>query len=262
MGEANEAGSRGMEKVPLQTEKYPTDLLQRFLCSNSHQAQLGAFNEEEEDAEEIELNLGLSLGGRFGVDKNSKKLIRSSSIAGTIPLLRDDEGSTRAAVSYPALIRTSSLPPETEEDWRKRKELQTLRRMEAKRRRFEKQRNKDGIGMGTGGCFEEERREIEGLTGLNLREKRPCSGIATVAPPFGLPTWAAAARQALMGGIVDDVAKGKGCTSGGAGGSGGGLPLGVGQPASQCSAESQGGSSSGMSELDSKHIQGSSFFTF
>lgn len=258
MGEANEGRSRGMEKVPLQTEKYPTDLLQRFLCSNSQQTQIRAFNEEEEeDGEEIELNLGLSLGGRFGVDKNSKKLIRSSSIAGTM-LLRDDEASTPAAVSYPAaLIRTSSLPPETEEEWRKRKELQTLRRMEAKRRRFEKQRNKDGIGMGTGGCFEEERREIEGLTGLNLREKRPGSAISTVAPPFGLPTWAAAARQALTGGIVDEVGKGKGgCASGG----GGGLPA-VGQPASQCSAESQGGSSSGMSELDSKHIQGSSFFT-
>ncbi|CAK9316769.1 unnamed protein product [Citrullus colocynthis] len=257
MGEANEGGSRGMEKVPVQTEQYPTDLLQRFLCSNSHQTQIRAFNEEEEeDGEEIELNLGLSLGGRFGVDKNSKKLIRSSSIAGTM-LLRDDEASTPAAVSYPAaLIRTSSLPPETEEEWRKRKELQTLRRMEAKRRRFEKQRNKDGIGMGTGGCFEEERREIDGLTGLNLREKRPGLAISTVAPPFGLPTWAAAARQALTGGIVDEVGKGKGgCASGG----GGGLPA-VGQPASQCSAESQGGSSSGMSELDSKHIQGSSSY--
>lgn len=260
MGEANEGGSRGMEKVSVQTEKYPTDLLQRFLCSNnSHQNQIGVFNEDEEDAEEIELNLGLSLGGRFGVDKNSKKLIRSSSVAGTIPLLRgEDDASTPTAVSYPALIRTSSLPPETEEDWRKRKELQTLRRMEAKRRRFEKQRNKDGIGMGTGGCFEDERREIEGLSGLNLREKRPCSSSMTaVGPPFGMPTWAAATRQVLIGGIVDDVAKGKGCTSGGGGG--GGLP-GGGQPASQCSAESQGGSSSGMSELDSKHIQGSSFF--
>ncbi|KAA0034475.1 ninja-family protein AFP3-like [Cucumis melo var. makuwa] len=266
MGEANQGGSRGMEKVSLQTEKYPTDLLQRFLCSNSHQTQIGrAFNEEEEeDTEEIELNLGLSLGGRFGVDKNSKKLIRSSSIAGTM-LLRDDDASTPAAVSYPAaIIRTSSLPPETEEEWRKRKELQTLRRMEAKRRRFEKQRNKDGIGigMGTSGCFEEERREIEGLTGLNLREKRHGSGISTtVAPPFGLPTWAAAARQALTGGIMDEISKGKGgCTSGGGGGTNGGGFPGVGQPASQCSAESQGGSSSGMSELDSKQIQGSSSY--
>ncbi|XP_022978399.1 ninja-family protein AFP3-like [Cucurbita maxima] len=258
MGEANEGGSRGMEKVPLQTEKYPTDLLQRFLCRNSHQPQIGAFNEEG-DAEEIELNLGLSLGGRFGVDKNSKILVRSSSIAGTMRL-RDDEASTPTAVSYPGLIRTSSLPPETEEEWRKRKELQTLRRMEAKRRRFEKQRNKDGIGMGSGGCFEEERREIGGLAGLNLREKRVGSGVlTTVAPPFGTTTWAAGARQAVISGIVDEVVKGKGgCTSGGGGGSRG-LP-GFGQPGSQCSAESQGGSSSGMSELDSKHIQGSSSY--
>ncbi|KAG7013099.1 Ninja-family protein AFP1, partial [Cucurbita argyrosperma subsp. argyrosperma] len=238
MGEANEAGSRGLERVPLQIKKYPTDLLQRFLCSDSREAKLGGFNEEdEEEAGEIELNLGLSLGGRFGVDKNSK-LIRSSSVVGTIPLLRDDEGSIPAAVSYPALIRTASLPPETEEEWRKRKALQTLRRMEAKRRRFEKQRSKDGIGI------EDERRGIDGLTVLNLREKRPCAGVSTVVPPFGLPTWAAAARH--VGGTLD-----------GGGGGGGGLPV-VRQPASQCSAESQGGSSSGMSELDSKHIQGTS----
>ncbi|RYQ97837.1 hypothetical protein Ahy_B08g093909 [Arachis hypogaea] len=37
------------------------------------------------------------------------------------------------------LIRTCSLPMETEEEWSKRKELQTLRRLETRRKRFENQ---------------------------------------------------------------------------------------------------------------------------
>ncbi|RYR24549.1 hypothetical protein Ahy_B02g058051 [Arachis hypogaea] len=37
------------------------------------------------------------------------------------------------------LIRTCSLPTETEEEWRKRKELQTLRRLETRRKRSENQ---------------------------------------------------------------------------------------------------------------------------
>ncbi|RYR75716.1 hypothetical protein Ahy_A01g000290 [Arachis hypogaea] len=36
------------------------------------------------------------------------------------------------------LIRTCSLPTETEEEWRKRKELQRLRRLEERRKRSEK----------------------------------------------------------------------------------------------------------------------------
>nr|GEX49254.1 ninja-family protein AFP1-like [Tanacetum cinerariifolium] len=39
---------------------------------------------DPEDDDELELNLGLSLGGRFGVDKN-KGLVRSSSIAAILP---------------------------------------------------------------------------------------------------------------------------------------------------------------------------------
>jgi len=40
-----------------------------------------------------------------------------------------------------ALTRTCSLPAETEEDWRKRKELQSQRRMESKRKRLERIKN-------------------------------------------------------------------------------------------------------------------------
>ncbi|KAE8719401.1 PLC-like phosphodiesterases superfamily protein [Hibiscus syriacus] len=122
--------------LSLQTENYPRNLLQRFTPSET---QASTRSEEEQ----VELNLGLSLGGRFGVDKHANKLKRSSSIAGSIPIFReiDDADTTPPSVPRPTLVRASSLPTETEEERRKRKELQTLRRMEAKRRRCEKQRS-------------------------------------------------------------------------------------------------------------------------
>ncbi|KAI3467241.1 hypothetical protein Pfo_023904 [Paulownia fortunei] len=160
-------------------------------------------------------------------------------------------------------MRTSSLPVETEEAWRKRKELQTLRRMEAKRRRSEKQRNlksdKEGGGSGGGSLSLEEKREIE----VNLRErldrekslsavKRPGS---SVGPQFGLSTWtvAAASQSILRSGIDVAMAKGKGSYVGSSGGM-----QGFGQPASQGSMESKGGSSSSVTDLESKTLQGSS----
>ncbi|XP_071735561.1 ninja-family protein AFP3-like [Rutidosis leptorrhynchoides] len=126
-----------MCNLSLQT-KNSRDLLQRFSGSG------GSGRIDPDD--EVELNLGLSLHGRFGVDKS--KLIRSSSIATILPVVRDDDdvlgGSKKTGSgggSYSGLIRTASLPVETEDEWRKRKELQSLRRLAAKRRRSEKQRN-------------------------------------------------------------------------------------------------------------------------
>ncbi|KAK2636048.1 hypothetical protein Ddye_030840 [Dipteronia dyeriana] len=241
MGEANEKRNRSkeMRNLSLQMEKYPRDLLQRFMSNTTRGAQQQA---QEEDTptthsdEEIELNLGLSLGGRFGVDKNDKKkLLRSSSIAGSIPIFREIGIATPTtstttnntpAVMYPPLIRTSSLPTETEEEWRKRKELQTLRRMEAKRRRCEKQRNSISISNASNSNPKME---------LSLEDEKQISvaNSGGVGPPFGMQRWAAAARQMILGG-------------------------GGGQPCSQGSVESQGGTSSGTSELESKPLQGSS----
>ncbi|CAI8588080.1 unnamed protein product [Vicia faba] len=230
----------------------------QYLRENEHGEQE---EEEEEDEDEgIELNLGLSLGGRFGVDKHAKnkKLIRSSSVVGTMPLLREDIAAAAGVASpspaYPTLMRASSLPTETEEEWRKRKELQTLRRMEAKRRRSEKQRvsisksEKDSIstvapiGGGGGGCSE----EVEGGGGGATMVLNRSSTVATMLP-FGLPNWAVASKQVVVG---DVLGKGK---------------IGVGfqglmfaQPSSQGSVESQGGSSSSVSEMDSKPFLGSS----
>ncbi|CAH8363861.1 unnamed protein product [Eruca vesicaria subsp. sativa] len=116
---------------------FPRDLLQRFI-SNS------APEDVEEEDEEIELNLGLSLGGRFGVDKSSKLVRSSSSVVAKMPLSRE-QSHHQPVETLVGLTRTTSLPMETEEEWRKRKEMQTLRRMAAKRRRSEKLRGGSSI---------------------------------------------------------------------------------------------------------------------
>ncbi|KAK4347813.1 hypothetical protein RND71_034152 [Anisodus tanguticus] len=95
------------------------------------------FDENVEGEDDLELSLGLSLNGRFGVDpKIAKKLNRSSSITNFV---FSSDGSNGNGYQFP-LIRTCSLPVETEEEWRKRKELQSLRRLEAKKR-LEKMKN-------------------------------------------------------------------------------------------------------------------------
>lgn len=187
--ESSRNTSKEMESLSLQTDRFPRDLLQRFMVS-ARRSELvtGKVKDEEEDgSDEIELNLGLSLGGRFGVDK--AKLMRSSSIAGSIPIVRDDDALTPApAVSYSSLVRTSSLPVETEEEWRKRKELQSLRRMAAKRRRSEKQRNLRS---------EKEERKSEREEYVAAMNRVGSS----IGPPSGLPSWAAGgSRQAGSGG--------------------------------------------------------------
>ncbi|XP_021867503.2 ninja-family protein AFP1 [Spinacia oleracea] len=194
--------SKEMESLSLEISKYPRDLLQTFLSSNSGERKSGnrsADDDDDDDDDGLNLGLGLSLGGKFGVDKskNLGGLIRSSSIAGTMPFFReggeDDSGAavTMAAMALPPslgnnnnnsnnhLVRTASLPVETAEEWRKRKEMQTLRRMEAKRRRSEKQRvlKESGIGVGGGGG------EEKGVEGLKLRARlereQQCLGLTS-----------------------------------------------------------------------------------
>ncbi|KAL4319172.1 hypothetical protein GQ457_18G024520 [Hibiscus cannabinus] len=134
------SSSKELGNLSLETQNYyPRNLLQRFIPREPQ----ASTRSEDEQEEQVELNLGLSLGGRFGVDKHANKLKRSSSIAGPIPIFREIHGAdaTPSPVPRPALTRASSLPTETEEEWRKRKELQSLRRMAAKRRRSEKQRS-------------------------------------------------------------------------------------------------------------------------
>ncbi|KAG8384610.1 hypothetical protein BUALT_Bualt04G0135800 [Buddleja alternifolia] len=105
-------------------------------------------NGEDDDDDEIELNLGLSMNGRFGVDPSRKKLKRSSSIANlvfTVGAVDDRSNGHHARGvafdSHAPLMRARSLPAETEEEWRRRKELESMRRMEARKKRMEKLKN-------------------------------------------------------------------------------------------------------------------------
>lgn len=241
MGEADEnrissSSSSMIQNLSLQLDRYPRDLRQRFMSSTRQ----SDYITPDEETEELELNLGLSLGGRFGVDKSPKnKLTRSSSIAGFIPHpgTPGEDSPTLPQGSYPPLMRTASLPTESEEAWRKRKELQMLRRMAAKKRRSEKQRNLNSRGEKEGG--------IGGVEQLGASSKA-CDA---VAPPFGLSSWA----QAVLGSGDSAGSKGKVGVWGGSSGSG---VIGFGAQTSRGSAELQGGCSLGMSESDSRPKQG------
>lgn len=161
MAKTGEIGNR----EPQENIDFPRDLIHRFMFNNLSQ-------KTSEEEEELELSLGLSLNGRFGVDPRAKKLTRSSSIPEFLTNhLRKESNDNESETScgFPMasvpLVRTSSLPTETEEEWRKRKELQTLRRMEAKRKRSEKQKSLKAArcrirGPGEENCEEDKRDEV------------------------------------------------------------------------------------------------------
>ncbi|XVE68303.1 hypothetical protein DITRI_Ditri09bG0056700 [Diplodiscus trichospermus] len=191
MAKPEEIGRKEAQKnLSMQVANLPRDLLQRFMSSNNHFSYRNHEEEEEENGEEeeIELSLGLSLNGRFGVDPRAKKLTRSSSIPDFVNnSTRKDTNESSSSLfplAFGSLARTCSLPTETEEEWRKRKELQSLRRMEAKRKRSEKQKNLKAARDRNKGSFveencEEDKREEAGngaswINGL----RAPCEGVA------------------------------------------------------------------------------------
>jgi len=94
------------------------------------------------ESDDIELSLGLSLGGRFGTEAKRPRLARSSSIASVCSVSSlDGDGDADADPSPAAplpLLRTSSLPTETEEERWRRREMQSRRRLEARRKRVER----------------------------------------------------------------------------------------------------------------------------
>ncbi|XP_010906162.1 ninja-family protein AFP3 isoform X2 [Elaeis guineensis] len=128
---ATEATEEEIEELSARIQRCPRDFLKRFGGNRCHDEL--AVVAAREEVEEIELSLGLSLGGCFRVEPKERRLLRSSSVAtlSMFPLEND-----LSAVS--PLQRTCSLPTETEEEHRKRKELQSLKRLEAKRKRSEK----------------------------------------------------------------------------------------------------------------------------
>ncbi|KAL2504964.1 Ninja-family protein AFP3 [Abeliophyllum distichum] len=138
----------------MQMNGFSRDKLHKFMNGKRFR------NEEEEDNNEgIELSLGLSMNGRFGVDPKTaaKKLKRSSSISNLVFTVgADNEGGRQAVGMEVDLMRTCSLPVEAEEELRRRKELQSMRRMEAKRKRLEKLKNgrvvKDKVDLEENSC--------------------------------------------------------------------------------------------------------------
>ncbi|CAL4931601.1 unnamed protein product [Urochloa decumbens] len=100
------------------------------------------------DSDDIELSLGLSLGGRFGTEANKRqRLARSSSIASvcSVSSLDGDDADADPSPAAPLpLLRTSSLPTETEEERWRRREMQSRRRLEARRKRVERRNSMCG----------------------------------------------------------------------------------------------------------------------
>ena len=141
------------------------------------------------ESDEIELSLGLSLGGCFGADpaQDAKKprLVRSSSIPS---ICSQPGGFTSAAVTAPPsdLLRTSSLPSEYTEDRLRRRAMQSQRRLEAKRKRLER-RNSMNSGRSaistSAGAGREEALEQAVPSGFQLRRTVTLQGTTSSSAP-------------------------------------------------------------------------------
>lgn len=197
-----EAAEGDLERHSSAIESFPRDLLRRLdgtSCSGEHPDLLGEASEEVE----LNLNLGLSLGGCFELDPDAKKLIRSSSVASFSPLSREPEFN---ALPLTSLVRTNSLPSEAEEERRKRKQLQSLRRLEAKRKRLEKRnliksgaaRSDEGVDSG--------KRTLAAPVATNGRLDLPIGsqfqGVFTIAVPLRLSEQGCQSKDARAQGSV------------------------------------------------------------
>ncbi|XP_073293975.1 ninja-family protein AFP3-like [Primulina huaijiensis] len=124
---------------------YSNALLKNEFMSRNRFSDENVKLEEEEDGE-IELSLGLSMNGRFGVDPERKKLRRACSISNLVFAVGVADNGSRhkergaALEAYAPLARTCSLPTQAEE-WRHRKVLESTRSMEARKKRMEKLKN-------------------------------------------------------------------------------------------------------------------------
>ncbi|KAG0460244.1 hypothetical protein HPP92_023372 [Vanilla planifolia] len=195
------------------------DLLQGFSIGFSSGTMAEAGGGDSEDIE-----LGLTLGGCFGSHRRENNgLVRFASIPAVLP---------RDLVTMEPLARTCSLPSETEEELMRRKELQILKRMEAKRKREERRNSKR-----TSERFEanleswpvEKKRRMELENGTSWMSAN--GSAKEVLYNSGLPNWITADSRPAT-------------------------PLKNFTPASQGSAVSQGSSFSGGSESESRPRQG------
>lgn len=147
-------------------------------CGDPH-----SLKEETIGEENVELSLGLSLNGRFGVERRravvNDRLIRASSVADFSSFPSAMEDPTTLTV-YPPLTRTCSLPMETGDEWKQRQGLQSLRRSEAKRKRVEKLKNGKGL-LSEENCDAKRRNAMKGN---ELWQSSPPS----LLPPFPRPS--------------------------------------------------------------------------
>nr|XP_009396433.1 PREDICTED: ninja-family protein 6-like [Musa acuminata subsp. malaccensis] len=173
-----EAAKGGTERLLLGMERSARDFLRRFV-GNGYGDETTEVTEG--DSDEIELSLGLSLGGCFGADPKGKKLVRSSSIASFTSLPWEPEFPVVPAA---ALTRTSSLPTETEEERRKRKEMQSFKRLEAKRKRLER---RNSIRSGAAKAGEKPDEEVTGSMATAAADH--VAGARNGVTPPGLPAW-------------------------------------------------------------------------
>ncbi|KAL3844597.1 hypothetical protein ACJIZ3_002000 [Penstemon smallii] len=138
MGGAEE--NRGKLSLSLQTNGLSRDLPVRF-WNQIHLLNRNEDREEEKEGEELQLSLGLSMNGRFGTDPTRKKLRRSSSISNLVfPVGAASTHQTRGVAfdGHAPLERTRSLPIEVEAACRRHRELQSMKQMEARKKRMEK----------------------------------------------------------------------------------------------------------------------------
>lgn len=117
------------KKVSARMQCYPRDFLKRFGSGGGETAVEG----NKEEFAEVELSLGLSMGGCSAPKDGC--LLRSPSIDSLSSLC--SHGNDFSAAAAAPLARTLSLPADALEK-KKRKELQSLKRSEAKRKRPEK----------------------------------------------------------------------------------------------------------------------------
>ncbi|CAM0906642.1 unnamed protein product [Alopecurus aequalis] len=142
-----------------------------------------------ESDEVVELSLGLSLGGCFGAnsgrDAKKPRLVRSSSLASSMSMsMCSPHGSDDLAAATPPpapLMRTSSLPTETEEERWRRREMQSLKRLQAKRKRLER-RNSMNSGK-SGGSSRDDAQEPLYPSAFHLRRSVVAQGNASSSMP-------------------------------------------------------------------------------
>lgn len=220
MGEPEEK----TEEFPGMVNGFPRDLLRRIRPAFHKRAREEESSNNGEGVEEgLDLSLGLSLNGKFGVEPKRAKtseLTRVSSVSLFMPGCGGGGGVESQArvfpdATSPPLTRAGSLPSEAQEELRKRKELQSLRRLEAKKRRMEKLRFSR--------C---------GRDKIDSKEN----------------------SSEENGSNVDSIGQDSGCNYAHYNSNW--------MPSSQGSIGSQGSGSSVLSEFDSQPTQGSNFFPF